>query len=366
MTPRIDSRLEPPVAPLLIAASGRLALTALTSRTYRHALYIESRLNLLEAITSPAGHRFVALIGDPRCGKTHLLSDIIGEIHTMFRGQEPLDLNFRPVIVFKAPAPTRNEVRWDEVARLGLFELHAPVPELAVPPSRLEHESPEQYRAYGKSPEEYLELFCALARHVYKVQLIVIDEADHLTAAARGRDPINQLNVLKDLAVRSGARIVLCGTYQLLELIRASEQIEGRTRPVELPRYDYSIERHRERWAAVAAEMVGTIENANVELDAARLEDWHKTTRGRVGRLYEWLANAESRYLARQAPDRPFVDYLEDVRTRVARERDDLAVSRAPDATRTRRRPTTASGQVMRIGESSPKVRPLGNPYPVG
>jgi AAA domain len=375
MSSLIDPRFEPPVAPLLIAASGRRRETPLQTTPIDHPLYIEARKDLMEAITSPADHRFVALIAPPGSGKTRLLSDVLWELERLTSDLPANDPDPYPIVPIRTPVPLRNAVRWDVIGRTVLAAIHWPAEGVSMPDSRLTPGNPEQYRQYGKSPEEYLELAGSACRKRY-AQVLLFDEADHLTAVAHSSRPIDELNRLKDFAFSTGARIVFAGTEQLQELIGMSWQIERRTRVVHLRPYDLAESREKKHWRGLVEATVRLIEGVQLQADDELTTHLYDATLGRFGRLHDWLVYAESRYHDREAKSRPFRSYLDDALPVVAirwetQASSGLNLNHGLTASVQSRRGghavkrTSASGQALRVGEAGPRLRPIGDPHPV-
>lgn len=126
------------------------------------------------------------------------------------------------------------------------------------------------------------------------VGLIVIDEAAHIFQQTPRHKLGKDLNTLKSLVNKSGAQIVLIGSYDLFDLMSLSGQIARRTHVIH-------FERYREDTPADIRAFRGCIqkfEDARPALLKDRLmpyaEILHENTLGCVGTLHDVLARLSS------------------------------------------------------------------------
>ena len=79
-----------------------------------------------------------------------------------------------------------------------------------------------------------------------QVEVIFVDEAQHLAKAARGSTQQDQLDQLKYFENKLGVSHVLAGTYDMRPFRRVNAQLACRTVDVHFPRYNATIQRDLE------------------------------------------------------------------------------------------------------------------------
>jgi hypothetical protein len=124
---------------------------------------------------------------------------------------------------------------------------------------------------------------------------LVIDEAQHVRYIRGGTAAAARvLDSWKCLASRTGVKLVLIGTYEILDLLALAPHLIGRQQSIEFPRYREDSEVDQKEWARVLKAYSALL---RIE-GGGDLTQWYDllfaTCLGRVGALYRLLRSALS------------------------------------------------------------------------
>jgi hypothetical protein len=252
----------------------------------------------LDGIRHAAPGTLIFIYGPTGVGKTTLRRKLAAQlIQEALPGlaQDPARL---PVVQLEVPAPDSGRFDWGDYYRRALAAL------LEV---RLDHRlDPRVYPALDHAMSGPGE--AGLTRRALRLALetalcqrrplaFLHDEAQHFKAVAGARQLLSQMDALKSLASLSETRLVLFGTYELLELTNLSGQLGRRSLDLHFPRY-----------APGAPEFKNVVWTFQRHLPLAQEPDLvehlallYDQTAGCVGVLKEWLTRALDLALAEQA-----------------------------------------------------------------
>lgn len=164
----------------------------------------------------------VLVIGPSRVGKTTLIRLLEERLLTRTRALMLSDPCFIPFASILAAGPGTNRFEWAEYYRAVLRSLHDPFVDGKVAQIRT------------RDLREAMETALGARRPL----AIIVDEAHHLTEAARGSRLQSQLNHLKHFENATGVSHILVGTYEMRPFRKVNAQLACRSVDVHFPRYD--------------------------------------------------------------------------------------------------------------------------------
>ena len=376
--------LELRPAPLLVAAANTGVPSRLDGELIEHVHYLEAYEQLWEFLTS-SGRWFIGLlVGISGVGKTELMDRVIAAIHAIFRDQMLLDPGFRPIVVLAAPPVLNGRIDWAAFFELLFFKAGGVLYNRRIrsKPS-VDHAHP--LRRLGQ--QKAVEVFQDAVEQVLMVhaQVVFVEEARGFAAAARSSHPGDHADVLKAFAQATGCRVVLVGTYGLLALDSISSELSRRTRTIHFRRYRPEVAAEKDDFVTIAAKLLALFPDEDVSAEANWENQLLEGTLGGVGTLIDWLRAAED-LLGQRGAGGSLLECLRDSvwsKSGRAQAREELAAAAwfideqpspleralgqgqppsVPAASSRRRRPTTASGQVLNPGEIGPRHEYLDPP----
>jgi hypothetical protein len=137
---------------------------------------------------------------------------------------------------------------------------------------------------------------------------VLIDEAQHLAKMSSGRRLLDQLDVIKSLANRTGTVHALFGTYDLLAFRNLSGQLSRRSVDVHFRRYRADNGEDRKAFMNVLRSFERQIPLAEPPDLVANWEFLYERSIGCVGILKEWLVRTLSAILRRGSTSLTFRD----------------------------------------------------------
>jgi len=142
--------------------------------------------------------------------------------------------------------------------------------------------------------EPHLRLVLERAMDLRSTKFVVIDEAQHLLKTASVRQAVNHLDSIKSLAERTGAVIVLVGTYEVLPIWNRSAQLNRRLQDVILDRYKIEIRDDLLEFERILESYARILPLANSSLLHEMNEFLYEKTFGIIGELARLLAGAHA------------------------------------------------------------------------
>jgi type II secretory pathway predicted ATPase ExeA len=164
----------------------------------------------------------VLVIGPSRVGKTTLIRLLEERLLAMNDAHMLSDPSFIPFASVLAAGPGTNRFEWAEYYRAVLRAFHDPFVDGKVARIRT--------RELREAMETALTQRSPLA--------IIVDEAHHLAASARGSRLQSQSNHLKHFENATGVSHILVGTYEIRPFRKVNAQLACRSVDVHFPRYD--------------------------------------------------------------------------------------------------------------------------------
>lgn len=267
-----------------------------------HPRLLQVRTQVLDTIWEPADVVFVVVCGPSGVGKSKLAEVLASRLNTPkpeLNGQNPrrsLLINTRP--------PDGELFHRTNFYQTGLrllgkttFDRHIKVDVVTA-----EH-LVEKKRVRGKTSTKYSD--DPEIRDVYEEELrrqrlraVLLDEAQHLITSGDGKQPKDQLNWIKSMAIETGVLHVLIGTYDLLPFCNLDGQMARRGSDFHFARYQMEDENDCLAFRNAFSSLLKQIP-LQVDHDALIQRWWYffEGSIGCIGILKQWLVRALYRAL---------------------------------------------------------------------
>ncbi len=226
----------------LLHASVEVRRDYFLGKTIGHPRLERAWSTLMDVTTCVSAPDILILTGPTGVGKTTLGAKLESDVLEQHRREMTEDLNFLPVVRLSAVAPNQAGFSWKDfhvrllrlldetqVRQRTLFTLD-PYRALDAPRGRVDN-----FR-----PDEALQRAAENAIRERRTKIVIIDEANHILLAAKGRRLSEQFEAIKSLSIATSATIVLIGTYDLLTILEQSAQLIRRSQVIHLPRYAWN------------------------------------------------------------------------------------------------------------------------------
>lgn len=231
-------------------------------------------------------------IGPSGAGKTSL-SRLIGE--RVYGAPARWREGTIPYIWVSADNPVRGYFSPRELTRSMLVALRDPFRALSVEAVQWNLEAALSQQIADsmallprkQSSEPEMRQVIANVGRQRSLRLIIIDEANMLSLTYLNRVPTDYLESLRTLGKKSGARVLLFGTYDMLELMGCSAQLNRSTLHIHLDRMRCEDKRGRTEFVGMLAalEAKWTIRSGLMTSHAQELHDWTYGIPGEIDSL---------------------------------------------------------------------------------
>lgn len=190
-------------------------------------------------VTGQAGPDILIVTGPSGVGKTTLLKRLEAMILEDHAAQMEIEKDFMPVIRIDACAPLQKNFKWSDFYTRMLLRMDEHTVQYKLPFGYSMYDlidSPRDLISKKATPEA-LQRCAENCMHYRKTKVLLIDEASVMLLKGKDSSPDHLFELIKTLSINSGAQIVLCGTYRLLEILEQSPQLIRRSRIVHMERY---------------------------------------------------------------------------------------------------------------------------------
>lgn len=287
----------------LLTASVENKKNYFLERTINHPKLNTAFLDVLEKINdAPMGKVFL-VFGPTGVGKSTLCRRVNNEIIIKYLENNDSDKGTIPIAMLELPAPDNGKFNWRDFYKRMLKELNEPLIENKIINSVGNSEGkkrkfPDHLPSTAPELRESLEN----AIRYRKTKIILLDEAQHLLKVASGKEPKDQLDVIKSIANLTGSIIVMFGTYDLTDFFNLNGQLGRRTNEIHFPRYNVEIEKEKQEFKIV----VNTFQNKLPFYEETKLlqywEFLYERSIGCIGILKEWLDECVKEALNKNQP----------------------------------------------------------------
>jgi len=248
----------------------------------------------MNAISGAESNSLVFVFGPTGVGKTTLLQKTEEVITAELLNELQEDREKIPVVSIEAVAPESGNFNWRDHYKRLLRQLDEPLVDYKVG-RRSESESVQPRSRFLPPPRavasDYRDAVEQAIRHRRPV-VVMIDEAQHLGKIGSGRRLLDQLDVIKSIANRTGTVHVLFGTYDLLALRNLNGQLSRRSIDVHLARYRAEVPEERQ----IFINIIETFERELPFPEPSNLvhnwESLYERSLGCVGIMKQWLVRA--------------------------------------------------------------------------
>lgn len=285
-----------------VATSSAAMVRRFQAVTIAHPHLLVARQQLMAAITDSAENSLVFVVGPTGVGKTTLRAKIESDLTAGFTANLQDDRGRWPVVSVEAVAPESGNFSWKDHFKRLLEVMREPLIDYKLgrngKPRDLNKITFPVDLTSRTSGAEY-QYAVEQALRYRRPAAVLIDEAQHLAKMSSGRRLLDQLDVIKSIANRSGTPHVLVGTYELLAFRNLNGQLSRRSTDVHFSRYRAD----RQDEAAVFVNVVRSLA-AQLPLPeppdlAKEWEYLYERSIGCVGILKDWLVRTLSSVLRR-------------------------------------------------------------------
>ncbi len=253
---------------------------------------LQTLLNdLLRHIHSPDGESILVLTGVTGAGKTAASEALQVALLNEFRSDIEGNPGIIPVVTVEAGQSGDMKQGFKGLYRLALTKLHEHDPDSGVAVVRKEGHL--WLNVHGRRTTEGMRNVLESALRHRQTKALVIDEASHLLSMARSTAV---MDTLKSLANTVGCKVVLIGSFDLLDIIVQSGQVCRRTNIFALQRYKdtaddraafkFVIQRLMQAWPCEAVPAFDAVS-----------DELQEVTFGAVGLLKNLMTNVLSQQL---------------------------------------------------------------------
>lgn len=260
--------------------------------TVKHMLQEACKSRIQFLLDYSPSTELVALVGPTGVGKTTIAERINEALYEQHKDRMRSDPDFVPVLWTVAIASGHRQFSWKELYRDALVILKdpfaddgrsGPVSERLVIAN--DRESATTARMRTRLEHEL---------RVRGVKYWVIDEAQHCAMGGQSGAPEHQLDVLKSIAQRTGVKLILSATYELVRHLPSSGQLARRSEVVPFHRYLADDPEHMKEFTKV---LISLFRILRVEFPSVKenLKMLYVGSIGCVGIAKDWIARAYGR-----------------------------------------------------------------------
>lgn len=275
--------------------------------TVAHPHLVEAKDRLVAAIRENAPNSLILVIGPTGVGKSTLRGRVEQLLTTESLPEMESDPARIPVVSVEAVAPPSGSFNWRDHFKRMLSAMDEPLIERKRMASC--ESGPDAVFTPGpKAPGGEYYRAVEQALRYRRPGAVLIDEAQHLAKMSSGRRLLDQLDVIKSLANRTGTVHALFGTYDLLAFRNLSGQLSRRSIDVHFRRYRIDNGDDRKAFMNVLRSFERQIPLAEPANLVANWEFLYERSIGCVGILKEWLVRTLSAILRRGSTSLTFRD----------------------------------------------------------
>jgi len=256
------------------------------SKRVAHSKLCEVERKIMRAIYSKSSPSIIMVYGPTGVGKTTLLERLVQDIEDIStKASDKI-----PCASFELPSVSTKGFSWPGYYKKVLSALNEPLVHKKKSLERMGKVTKDGtiiLNRHSSSVEDYREAVESALRW-RNPDALLIDEAQHLLKI-RSSEFGDQMDTVKSMANISGVKHVFLGTYELLNLVDLSGQLNRRTVEIEFPRYRFNIEEEREEFFNTYVNLLRNLPIEHSSLHQVGDEYIYERTLGCVGLLKDWL-----------------------------------------------------------------------------
>lgn len=243
-------------------------------------------------INTPSGNDILLVIGPTGVGKTTQQKQLENTLHGVHAEQIKRDASFIPFLRVEAPAPESSSFSWKDFYIRILTKLEEPYPANKQLPPKPMSDSVAKASRNPNMTAAVLRRAIEKAFHHRRTETLIIDEAQHLRQTGSNRRLQDHMDCLKSLSNLSGVRLILYGTYELLDLLQLNAQLARRCTELHFPRYKWVVDEDNKTFLAILKTFESRLPLETRPNLVGNAEFLYKRSAGCVGILKDWLTRA--------------------------------------------------------------------------
>lgn len=294
MSTASDSRFPPE----LLAAPLMQRYEYFANWRVSHPKLVQAKEELLHALRYPGDCRVIHVFGCTGVGKSTLRRWSEKLLHEEMRLPMERDPDLMPVVSVVTPSPDQGPFNWRDVY---IQTMHA----LGEPKALIRQKRANQlpFRTEDKLavapilPRQELRLALAGCLHMRGVDILFYDDAQHFQMVSKAQRLQDQMDNLKWMADITTTKIVLVGTYDLLNLVDLSGQLARRSTNIHFARYHADRQEEFQQFANIVYTFQQHLPLAEEPKLVDQTDYLYERCIGCVGLLKDWLVRALSQAL---------------------------------------------------------------------
>jgi len=247
---------------------------------------------LMSTLNQPIDGQIIMVIGAPGVGKSTVRKTMVRDVTANFLAQPARNPGHIPIAGIELEAFQGGVFKWKKTRQTVLKALHDPLVDKKVTYSTQMQDHGGKLDINTRlSADDLGEILVEVLLN-RKPHTLWFDEGQHLIKVSGARGLLDQLDVIKSLANRSGVTPVLFGTYEMNVLLGLSPQLDRRIRRIHIPRYKANQPNDKLEFKRV---LLGFQKHLPFPVEPRLVEDWvyfFEGSLGCIGILKDWLYQA--------------------------------------------------------------------------
>lgn len=284
----------------MLREPAHVRLEYFKKRTIKHPLLISAFEELRSAILDSILGSIILLFGPTGVGKTTLLEQLYKSLTELLLPELKMDKGRLPIVLVQLDSPLPGKFDWKDYFRSLLSEMNEPEIERKInidqwPGNNLNDNaitSPLRNGSNNNLPPSAMRASAIQALKHRRPLGVLIDDAQHFGQIGSGRKLLNQVNIVKSMAVKSRVTHVLAGTYELLPFLNLNGQLSRRSIDIHLGRYHADNTVHKEEFINALYTFQQYLPLAETPDLASQWEYFYEGSIGCVGILKDWLTRS--------------------------------------------------------------------------
>lgn len=271
------------------AESATAAFNTYMNYRQSHPVLTEAREKVVRAAKRSFGPRVIIATGPTGVGKTVMAHQVYLDLMKEYQDAMVADRGIVPIICLSAVPPHGSSFDWKDfyiriLERQGEPLLHR---KLLVP--RQQELFPEigQASIHDRSTAGALHRSVENYLRMRKTKILIIDEAHHMLMVKDRAQLELQFESLKSLTIETGIKIILVGTYNLLEIRDQTGQLNRRAEIISMHRYDIRNKKDRKTFSTATKELISKMPLQ--QLPRLDIDYYYAKSVGCIGILKDWL-----------------------------------------------------------------------------